>query len=164
MHQKSTTLIVALLFIPLAVSTLGCTLPFNLGANFNSPSYYLTVNEILEDPSRRIDETIRISGVVIGDTIAYDTASLTLSFDIAHVPGDMAEVEQLGGLEAVLKQAANDPQSPRLHVVYHGALPDLLRHEAQAIMSGHLGEDGVFYIDDNGLLLKCPAKYEQATP
>jgi cytochrome c-type biogenesis protein CcmE len=164
MPQKSTILIVSLLFITLAGSTLGCTFPFTLGTNPQSASFFLTVNEVLDNQERLVDDNIRISGVVIGDTITYDEASLTLSFDIAHVPGDMAEVEQQGGLEAVQKQAANDPQSPRLHVVYSGIQPEMLRHEAQAIMSGHLGADGVFYIDDNGLLLKCPTKYEQAAP
>jgi cytochrome c-type biogenesis protein CcmE len=38
----------------------------------------------------------------------------------------------------------------------------LLRHEAQAIMTGELGEDGIFYADE--LLLKCPTKYEEAVP
>jgi cytochrome c-type biogenesis protein CcmE len=37
-----------------------------------------------------------------------------------------------------------------------------MRNEAQAIMTGHLGDDGVFYADE--LLLKCPTKYEEAVP
>jgi cytochrome c-type biogenesis protein CcmE len=37
-----------------------------------------------------------------------------------------------------------------------------MRDEAQAIITGHLGEDGVFYADE--LLLKCPTKYEEAVP
>jgi cytochrome c-type biogenesis protein CcmE len=35
-------------------------------------------------------------------------------------------------------------------------------NEAQAIVTGHLGEDGIFYADE--LLLKCPTKYEEAVP
>jgi len=38
----------------------------------------------------------------------------------------------------------------------------LLRNEAQAIMTGRVGEDGVFYATE--LLLKCPTKYEEAVP
>jgi cytochrome c-type biogenesis protein CcmE len=49
-----------------------------------------------------------------------------------------------------------------VQVVYNGPKPDLLRHEAQAIMTGQLGEDGIFYADE--LLLKCPTKYEEAVP
>ena len=39
-------------------------------------------------------------------------------------------------------------------------MPDLLQHEAQAIMTGRLGDDGVFYADE--LLLKCPSRYEES--
>jgi cytochrome c-type biogenesis protein CcmE len=37
-----------------------------------------------------------------------------------------------------------------------------LRNEAQAIVTGHLGEDGAFRADE--LLLKCPTKYQEAVP
>jgi len=47
-------------------------------------------------------------------------------------------------------------------VVYIGPKPDLLRDEAQAIMTGHMAADGIFYADE--LLLKCPTRYEQAVP
>ena len=40
--------------------------------------------------------------------------------------------------------------------------PDLLQHEAQAIMTGVVGEDGVFYATE--LLLKCPSRYEEGVP
>lgn len=105
---------------------------------------------------------IRISGAVIGDTISYDPETLTLKFTIAHTPGDQKEVDAQGGLAAVLYQAVNDPNAKRLQVVYEGVKPDLLRHEAQAIMTGKVGEDGVFYAEE--LLLKCPTKYEDAVP
>ncbi|MCS6908296.1 MAG: cytochrome c maturation protein CcmE, partial [Anaerolineales bacterium] len=80
----------------------------------------------------------------------------------AHVPGSNREIEAQGGLAAVLHAAVTDPSRPRLEIVYHGVKPDLLRHEAQAIVTGKLGEDGVFYAEE--LLLKCPTKYEEALP
>jgi cytochrome c-type biogenesis protein CcmE len=43
-----------------------------------------------------------------------------------------------------------------------GPKPDLLRNEAQAIMTGHMAPDGVFYAEE--LLLKCPTRYEEAVP
>jgi cytochrome c-type biogenesis protein CcmE len=49
-----------------------------------------------------------------------------------------------------------------MQVIYVGPKPDLLRNEAQAIMTGHLGEDGIFYAEE--LLLKCPTRYEEAVP
>jgi cytochrome c-type biogenesis protein CcmE len=65
-------------------------------------------------------------------------------------------------LAEVLFQAVNDPSRQRISVVYNGPKPDLLRGEAQAIMTGRLGEDGIFYADE--LLLKCPTRYEEAVP
>jgi cytochrome c-type biogenesis protein CcmE len=105
---------------------------------------------------------MRVSGAIIGDTIQYDPQTLTLSFTVAHVTGDNNEIEEQGGLAEVLHQAVIDPNRAHMKVVYVGPKPDLLRNEAQAIMTGHLADDGVFYADE--LLLKCPTRYEEAVP
>jgi len=127
-----------------------------------SAEYFMTIDEVKAQEQTVIGKNLRLSGAVIGDTIQYDPQTLTLTFEVAHVPGDNAEVEAQGGLAAVLHQAVIDPQRNRLKVVYVGPKPDLLRNEAQAIMTGHLEADGVFYADE--LLLKCPTRYEQAVP
>jgi cytochrome c-type biogenesis protein CcmE len=127
-----------------------------------SAQYFMTVDELNAKGSGVVNKNVRVSGAVIGDTIQYDTNTLTLSFDVAHVPGDNNEIEKEGGLAVVLHQAVIDPKREKLKVVYVGVKPDLMRNEAQAIMTGHLGDDGVFYADE--LLLKCPTKYEEAVP
>ncbi len=124
--------------------------------------YFLTVDELFAKRSSIVNRSVRVSGAVLGDTIQYDPETLTLSFDVAQVPGDNKEIEAQGGLAAVLHAAVTDPTRKTLHVIYEGVKPDLLKNEAQAIMSGHLGEDGNFYADE--LLLKCPTKYEEALP
>ena len=124
--------------------------------------YFLTVDELNEKGSSIVDKNLRVSGAVIGDTIQYDPNDLTLTFDVAHVPGDNAALETEGGLAVALHEAVIDPTRSRMKVVYVGPKPDLLRNEAQAIMTGHLGEDGIFYAEE--LLLKCPTKYEEAVP
>lgn len=124
--------------------------------------YFLTVEEVQAHAEKMIGKNLRVSGAVIGDTIQYDADTLTLTFEVAHVPGDNAAIEAQGGLAAVLHAAVMDPTRARLKVAYTGPKPDLLQNEAQAIMTGHLGEDGVFYADE--LLLKCPTKYEEAVP
>ena len=124
--------------------------------------YFMTINELNEKGSKVVNKSLRVSGAVLGDTIQYDAESLTLTFEVAHVPGDNAEIEAQGGLAEVLHQATIDPSRERMKVVYVGPMPDLLRNEAQAIMTGYLGEDGVFHADE--LLLKCPTKYEEAVP
>ncbi|MBU0511335.1 MAG: cytochrome c maturation protein CcmE [Chloroflexi bacterium] len=124
--------------------------------------YFLTIDEVVAKGSQVMDRDLRISGAVIGDTIAYDRENLILTFTVAHVPGDNDEIEAQGGLAKVLHAAVTDPNRTRLVIVYEGVIPDLLQDEAQAIMTGRLGEDGVFYADE--LLLKCPTKYDEALP
>ncbi len=124
--------------------------------------YYLTIEELQAKGEAVRGRNLKISGAVDGDTIAYDPQTLTLHFTIANVPGNLDEIERGGGLAAVLHQAVSDPAAPRLQVEYVGPKPDLLRNEAQAIVTGHVGDDGVFHADE--LLLKCPTRYEEAVP
>lgn len=127
-----------------------------------SAQYFLTVEELAAKGEGTLGRDLRVSGAVIGDTMEYEPQSLTLSFVVAHVPGDNKEIEAQGGLAKVLHDAVVDPERARIQVVFIGPKPDLLRDEAQAIMTGRMGEDGVFYADE--LLLKCPTKYEEAVP
>jgi cytochrome c-type biogenesis protein CcmE len=127
-----------------------------------SAQYFMTVDEVLAKGSEVMDRDLRVSGAVVGDTIQYDLDTLTITFEVAHIPGDNDEIDAQGGLAAVLNKAVTDPNTQRIQVVYVGPKPDLLKNEAQAIMTGRLGEDGIFYADE--LLLKCPTKYEDAVP
>src|SRR5512143_144500 len=124
--------------------------------------YFLTINELKSQGSAVVGKNLRVSGAVVGDSIQYDPQTLTLSFDVANVPGDNKEIDAQGGLAKVLHEAVVDPNRTRIKVVYSGPKPDLLKDEAQAIMTGHLGADGVFHAEE--LLLKCPTKYQEAVP
>jgi cytochrome c-type biogenesis protein CcmE len=127
-----------------------------------SAEYFLTIDELNAKGSGVVDKNLRVSGAVIGDSIQYDAQSLTLNFEVAHVPADNLAIETEGGLAEALHQAVLDPSRARMKVVSVGPKPDLLRNEAQAIMTGHMGADGVFYAEE--LLLKCPTRYEEAVP
>jgi cytochrome c-type biogenesis protein CcmE len=127
-----------------------------------SAEYFFTIDELISRGQSVVGQNIRISGAVIGDSIQYDPQTLSLSFTIANVPADNKLIEAQGGLAAVLHAAVTDPARTRMQVVYVGPKPDLMRDEAQAIMTGHIGADGIFYADE--LLLKCPTKYEDAVP
>ena len=131
-------------------------------ATAQNAEYFYTIDELNAKGVGALDRSLRVSGAVIGDSIQYDAQTLTLSFDVAHVPADNLAIETEGGLAEVLHQAVLDPSRSRMKVVYVGVKPDLLRNEAQAIMTGHLAADGVFYADE--LLLKCPTRYEEAVP
>ena len=124
--------------------------------------YFMTIDELKAQSQGVVGKNMRISGAVVGDTIQYDPQTLTLSFEVANVTADNNEVEAQGGLAAVLHAAVIDPNRSRIKIVYTGPKPDLLKNEAQAIMTGQLGTDGVFHADE--LLLKCPSKYQEAVP
>lgn len=124
--------------------------------------YYLTIDELFANPEAVGDRDLRISGAVLGESIRYDAQSLTLEFTMVNVPADLAQIEQAGGLAEALHQAVSNPSATRIDVVYEGPLPDLMRHEAQAIVTGRMAPDGTFYADE--LLLKCPTRYEEEIP
>ena len=126
--------------------------------------YFLTVEEILNKQSagELTGRNVRASGAVLGDSIQYNMDTLELSFTIVHVPGDNLLLEEEGGLARALHNAVMDPNRPRLDVIYYGPIPDLLKNEAQAIITGEVLASGVFEADE--ILLKCPTKYEGSVP
>ncbi len=122
--------------------------------------FFMTVEEALSARETLVSRPLRVLGVVIGETISFDARSGILTFEIAHMPVEKAELEAQGGLEVVLRMAAQDPQWARLSVRYYGLRPALLQDGAQVIASGHFGEDSILEAEE--LLFKCPSRYEEA--
>ena len=119
-------------------------------------SYFITVKDLLNN-AQYVNKTIRISGAVIGDTIKYDDKNLIIDFSIANIPSDYTD------LSKALYESVNDPNSIRVPVHIVGQVkPDLLKHEAQAILTGALDKNGVFQATE--LLLKCPTRFQDANP
>lgn len=117
---------------------------------------YLTVEQLLTNP-QYVGKTVQITGAVLGDSIRYDSRNLIIDFTIAHLPSDYEN------LAVALNQAVNTPDSPRMPIRVVGQVkPDLLQHEAQAILSGKLDASGVFHATE--LLLKCPTRFQEAQP
>lgn len=133
-----------------------------VSATQQSAQFFLTVEELKSSQDDMVGENLRISGAVIGESIQIIPETGQLRFTIAHIPGDEDEIIARGGLEAVLHQAVYDRDNHRLEVFYDGAKPDMLRDEAQAILTGTLNDEGFFVAEE--LLLKCPTKYEESLP
>ncbi|MBN1373489.1 MAG: cytochrome c maturation protein CcmE [Anaerolineaceae bacterium] len=127
-----------------------------------SAQYFMTIGELLAKKDTMLDKQVRISGAVMGDSIQFDEATGKLTFFIADVPADYAQVEEQGGLAVVLKNAVDDPNRQTIQVVYTGVKPDLLRNMSQAIIVGKLDQEGTFQAEE--ILLKCPSRYEEAVP
>jgi cytochrome c-type biogenesis protein CcmE len=128
----------------------------------STAEYFYTVNEIRAKGPAVVGKSLRASGAVIGDSITFDAKTLKLTFTMANVSNDTKDITAAGGLAQLLHNAVLDPKASRMQVVYVGPKPDLLKNEAQAIVTGKLGADGVFYDDE--LLLKCPTRYDQQLP
>ena len=108
---------------------------------------YKTVEEFYAEQDQLVGRDLRIAGFVIGDSIQFtqiDATTTRLEFDIVD---DMANPGQT--LHVV---AMNEPK------------PDLLQHEAQALVEGSANENGEFISNPGGLLLKCPTRYEELDP
>ncbi len=149
-------------FIVVGVMLLAAVGFMVISATRATAQFFLTVGELQQANRDYTGENLRVSGAVIGGSIRYDSDTHTLHFTIANIPTDEDEINAQGGLEAVLHQAATDPEAARLEVVYSGAPPDMLKEEAQAILTGSLQADGTFLAEE--ILLKCPSKYEEVLP
>lgn len=124
--------------------------------------YYVTVDELVSDPAN-MGKNVRVAGAVDGNTIVFDPETHQLSFTVVNITNDSDEIKEAGGLGAVLHFALKDPNATRLNIVWDNAeVPDLLQHEAQAIMTGTLQEDGTFLAEE--VLLKCPTRYSDEVP
>jgi cytochrome c-type biogenesis protein CcmE len=112
----------------------------------SSAQYYLTVKEVRQKGQTMVGRNLRVSGFVVGDSIAYNPQSSSLSFNIVDSHEDLTSTVKVDALK----------------IVYTGPKPDLLQNEAQAIAEGKLNSEGTFVA--NNLLLKCPTRYEDQLP
>jgi len=151
-------------FLVAGLVLLGAIAYLLLSSTLIGARYYVTVEELVND-EQMWNKTVRVSGAVVGDP-QFDPESQTLTFVVANIPNDNDAIREQGGLALVLHNAVENPNAVKMLVVAHEKeIPDLLKHEAQAIMSGKLvEEDGgfVFYADE--ITLKCPTRYEEDVP
>lgn len=115
-------------------------------------SLEMKVNDVVSRQRQGIDlsqRALRLTGIVVGDSIAYDAVNLRLEFDVVDSRDDLVN---------------NLDSAPRIRVVYQGLKPDTLVHEAHAIVTGKMSADGKFHAGQSpdALLLQCPTKYENA--
>lgn len=97
-------------------------------------AYYLTVPELKMEAAEHVGKNVRVSGVVVDNSVDYNSADLILQFKI----GD---------------------ENAQLPIYFNGPKPDNFSRATEAIVEGKYGEDGVLYA--HTLLLKCPSRYEE---
>ena len=100
----------------------------------STAAYFLTVEELYDKGSTVYDRNVRVSGMVVGDSIDFNSRDLILHFEIVGESGET------------------------LPVYFNGPKPDQMRHDAEAIIQGKF--DGNEFTAQE-LLLKCPSRYEE---
>lgn len=105
----------------------------------NSATYYYEVNDFLERIEILKDESVRINGTVIPDTVETDSGGTGIKFVIRDI----------------------EVASSTIAVVYHGAVPDTFQADSDVVVEGRYSSEGVF--EASSILTKCASKYEPAT-
>ena len=143
-------------FITAGVVILVSVLYLLVSGTLQGARYFITVAEVLDDPAHH-GRTLRVSGAVDGESIDYDSEKAIIRFEIVNI------ASQYDNLAQALHDALADENAPRMKIIVEdAAIPDLLQHEAQAILTGALERDGIFHATE--LLLKCPSRFEESSP
>ncbi len=96
--------------------------------------YYKRVDEVMTNPAQWQGKTLRLHGFVVRDSILRKRDSLDYRFEIQN-------------------------KGRVVPAVYSGIVPDTFKDEAEVVLKGRLEPDG-FHVDPNGVMAKCPSKYE----
>jgi cytochrome c-type biogenesis protein CcmE len=100
--------------------------------------YYKHVDEVLVNPSEWEGKNLQLHGYVVRDSILRKRDSLDYRFKVTAKVGDDTRV---------------------LSARYTGIVPDTFSDDAEVVLKGKLGPDG-FHVAPNGVMAKCPSKYE----
>ena len=98
--------------------------------------YYKKVDEVMADPQAWQGKRLQVHGHVLGDP-QVKMSTLEYKFQI-HSNGKVMDA------------------------VYTGVVPDTFKAEAEVVVKGRLDSNGVIHIERNGIMAKCPSKYEAA--
>lgn len=99
-------------------------------------AYYKHVDEVMASPDQWKGKSLQLHGFVVKGSWGQKKDTLDYQF----------KVENKG--KVVLAS-------------YTGILPDTFKEEAEVVLKGRLLTDEHFAVDPNGVMAKCPSKYEE---
>lgn len=102
-------------------------------------AYYKHVEEVMASPGDWTGKSLQLHGYVVKGTWMQKPNTLEYQF----------KVESKGSV---------------VHASYTGILPDTFKDEAEVVLKGRLTSDRNFEVAPNGVMAKCPSKYEEAKP
>jgi cytochrome c-type biogenesis protein CcmE len=105
--------------------------------------YFKHVDEVMSNPKQWEGKSLQLHGYVVPGSILRKRDSLEYKFKVQNNPARAAEPGNI------------------VDASYTGIVPDTFQNEAEVVLYGHLGPDG-FATDPNGVIAKCPSKYEAA--
>jgi cytochrome c-type biogenesis protein CcmE len=103
--------------------------------------YYKHVDEVLVNPQAWEGKQLQLHGHVVTKSILVKPDTLEYRFEVQN----------------------NGKVIP---ASYKGIVPDTFKdrpgEEAEVVLKGRLTSEGAFHVDPNGIMAKCPSKYEAA--
>lgn len=97
--------------------------------------YYKHVDEVMANPGEWHGKRLQLHGFVQGQP-QRKRDSLEYRFDV-HSNGKV------------------------IRAYYTGIVPDTFKEDSEVVLKGRLQQDGSFHVDKDGVMAKCPSKYEE---
>ena len=101
--------------------------------------YYMKVDEVMVNPSAWHGKRLQLHGFVVEKSILQKPNTLDYRF----------EVQNNGKI---------------VPVRYTGVVPDTFKSGSEVVLKGHLDPQGYMVVDRDGVMAKCPSKYEAKGP
>jgi cytochrome c-type biogenesis protein CcmE len=105
--------------------------------------YFKHVDEVVTQRASLEGKQLQLHGYVIPGSIMWKPNTLEYHFKVQNNPIRSGEPGQM------------------MSISYTGVVPDTFKGEAEVVLKGKLTADG-FHTDPNGVIAKCPSKYEAA--
>jgi cytochrome c-type biogenesis protein CcmE len=97
--------------------------------------YYKHVDEVMTQPADWYGKKLQLHGYVVPKSILQRKSTLEYKF----------QVQSNGHV---------------VNATYTGVVPDTFKGDAEVVLKGTLSPDGLFTVSPNGVMAKCPSKYE----
>ena len=98
--------------------------------------YYKHVDEVMTNPGAWYGKNLQLHGFVQGEP-ARKRDSLDYRFDVQS-------------------------NGKVVRAYYTGIVPDTFKADSEVVLKGRLEKDGTFHVAKDGVMAKCPSKYDPA--
>lgn len=99
--------------------------------------YFKHVDEVMVDPSAWHGKKLQLYGHVVAKSVKRKRDSLDYIFQVEH-------------------------NGKVVNARYTGIVPDTFKDHSEVVIKGRFADDGVFAVENGGVMAKCPSKYEAA--